>query len=192
MVILEDGTGKGNKAKVYCDNKLSVKSIQSTFHQEVSCVHEEAYICPLGTEAAPTLTVTATGGYMLYLKNISTDYDTIIARITISTSALMVITLMKNPTIGSLGNEIAKTPINKNFKSGKVAKAECYGWDEVGDGITGITGGECVGTYQINGIDRLLFDEAMCIGLNDIIALKAKGAGELAIVMHGYYDICDD
>ena len=190
-MIIEDGTGKGYKAKVDCENKLSVKSVRSTFHQEVSCVHEEAYICPLCTEAKPTLTVTGTGGYMLYLKNTSTLYDAIIARITISTSAMMIITLMKNPTIGSLGNEIAKTPVNKNFKSGKVAKVECYGWDEIGDGITGITEGTCGGTYQINGFERLLFDEAVCLGLNDIIALKAKGAGEITVVMHGYYDICD-
>ena len=139
-----------------------------------------------------TVTVTGTGGYMLYLKNTSTLYDAIIARITVSTSALIVITLMKNPTIGSLVNEIAKTPVNKNFKSGKVAKVECYGWDEIGDGITGITEGNCAGTYQVNGFERLLFDEAICLGLNDIIAVKAKGAGEIAIVMHGYYDICDD
>jgi len=141
----------------------------------------------LGTEALPSLTVTATGGYMMYLKNTSTDYDAIIARITISTSALMLITIMKNPTIGSLANETAITSINKNFKSGKVADIDVYGWDEVGDQITGITGGDCAGTYQVNGFERVLFDESICLGLNDIIAIKAKNAGELSMTMHGYY-----
>jgi hypothetical protein len=185
--MIDDGTGTGNKVEVNSLHQLSVRSIGTTYHQFVSCVHEQAYMASLGTEAKPTLTVTGTGGYMMYLKNTSTDYDAIIARITIATSALALITLMKNPTIGSLGNETATTPVNKNFKSGKVADVDVYTWDEVGDGITGITSGDCVGTYQVNGFERLLFDESMCLGLNDIIAIKAKNAVELAIVMHGYY-----
>ena len=186
-MMIEDGTGNGYKAEVNSLNQIATRSIGSTYHQFASCKHQQAYMAPLGTEAKPTLTVTAAGGYMMYLKNTSTDYGAIMARIAISTSALMLITVMKNPTIGALGNETAITPVNKNFGSGKVADVDLYGWDEVGDQITGITGGDCAGTYQINGFERLLFDESLCLGLNDIIAIKAKNAGELAIVMHGYY-----
>jgi len=188
-MMIEDGTGNGYKAQVNSRNQLRTRSIRSTYHQYISCEHKQAYMAPLGTEASPTLTVTATGGYMMYLKNTSTEYDAIIARITISTSALMLITLMKNPTIGALANETAIVPINKNFASGKVADVDLYGWDEVGDEITGITAGDCAGTYQVNGFERMLFDESICLGLNDIIAVKAKNAGELAMVMHGYYII---
>jgi len=122
-------------------------------------------------------------------KNTSTDYMMILARVAITTNALMVITVMKNPTIGTLGNHIAKTPENKNFASGKLADVECVAWDEVGDGITGITEGKCVGTYQVNGFQRILFDEAVVLGLNDILAIKVKNAGELTLVPHGYYII---
>ena len=186
---IEDGAGNGYRAQVNSRNQLRTRSIRSTYHQYISCEHEQAYMAPLGTEAKPTFTVTGTGGYMMYLKNTSSNYDAIIARITVSTSALMLLTIMKNPTIGSLGNETAITPINKNFKSGKVADVEVYGWDEVGDEITGITAGDCAGTYQVNGFERLLFDDTICLGLNDILAIKAKNAGELAMVMHGYYII---
>lgn len=188
-MIWEDGTGNGYKAEVNSLNQVSVRSVVSTYHQFVSCEHEHAYMAPLGTEAKPTLTVTGTGGYMMYLKNTSTDYDAIMARIAVTTSARMEITVMKNPTIGSLGNEVAIIPINKNFKSGKLADVSVYGWDEVGDEITGISGGSCAGTYQVNGFERILFDESLCLGLNDIIALKAKNAGELTMVIHGYYII---
>ena len=184
---IDDGTGTGNKAGVNSLNQLNTRGICSLYHQFVSCEHAQAYMTSLGTEAKPTLTVTATGGYMMYLKNTSTDYDAIIARITAATSAQMSITIMKNPTIGSLGNETAVVPVNKNFSSGKVADVDVYAWDEVGDQITGITGGTCGGTYQVNGLERLLFDESLCLGLNDIIAIKAKGAGELSLVLHGYY-----
>lgn len=186
-MMLEDGTGDGHKAAVNSLHQFSVVSIGSTYHQFTSCKHEQAYMASLGTEAKPTLTVTGTGGYMMYLKNTSTDYMAIMARITISTSALQLVTLIKNPTIGSLGNETAIVPVNKNFGSGKLADVDVYGWDEVGDGMTGITGGDCAGTYQINGLERILFDESLCLGLNDILAIKVKNAGELAIVMHGYY-----
>jgi len=186
-MIIEDGTGSGSRAQVNSRNQLTTRSIDSTYHQYISCVHEQAYMAPLGTEAKPTLTVTGTGGYMMYIKNTSSDYDAIIARITVSTSALMLITVMKNPTIGALGNETAITPVNKNFKSGKVADVDVYGWDEVGDEITGITSGDCAGTYQVSGFERLLLDDSICLGLNDIIAIKVKNAGELAMVLHGYY-----
>jgi len=186
-MMIEDGVGNGYKVEVDSEHMLRTRAVNSVYHQYVSCEHAQAYMGSLGTEAKPTLTVTGTGGYMMYLKNTSDTYDAIMARITISTSALMAITLMKNPTIGALGNERADTPVNKNYKSGKVADVDVYSWDEVGDGITGITGGSCSGTYQVNGIERILFDESLCLGLNDIIAVKAAGAGELAMVMHGYY-----
>jgi len=191
-MMQEDGKGRGYRAAVNSLHQQETRAITSTYHQFVSCEHAQAYMASLGTEALPTLTVTAAGGYMMYLKNTSTNYCAIIARLTISTSALMEIVVMKKPDIGALGNETAITPINKNFKSGKVAAVDVYGWDEVGDGITGIgavVAGDCAGTYQINGLERILFDESLCLGLNDVIAIKAKNAGELAIVMHGYYII---
>lgn len=186
-MMIEDGTGNAHKTEVNAEHMLKTRSVNSVYHQHVACEHEQAYMGSLGTEAKPTLTVTGTGGYMMYLKNTSDKYDAIMARIAVSTSALTTITIMKNPTIGSLGNEVALTPVNKNFKSGKIADVDLYIWDEVGDGITGITGGTCAGTYQINGLERILFDESLCLGLNDIIAIKAKNAAELAVVMHGYY-----
>ena len=186
-MIIEDGTGSGYKAGVNSLNQQKVRGICSIYHQFVSCEHEQAYMASLGTEAKPTFTVTATGGYMIYVKNTSTSYDMIIARITITTSALTIITIMKNATIGSLGNETSVIPINKNFKSGKVAEVDVYAWDEIGDQITGITGGTCAGTYQVNGLERILFDESLCLGLNDIIAIKAKNSAELSITVHGYY-----
>ncbi len=128
---------------------------------------------------------------MMYLKNTSTDWLLVLARITLSTSALMEVTVMKNPDIGALVNSRTITPINKNFASGKVADLECKGWDEVGNCITGITGGDCAGTYQVNGFERILLDESLCLGINDIIAIKAKNAGDIAMVLHGYYIIPD-
>lgn len=186
-MMIDDGTGDGYRAEVNSLNQIAVRAVGSTYHQFVSCKHEQAYMASLGTEALPTLTVTAAGGYMMYLKNTSTDYVAIIARLSVSTSALMEIVVIKNPTIGVLGNNTAITPINKNFASGKVADVEVYGWDEAADGITGITAGTCAGTYQVNGLERVVFDESLCLGINDIIAIKAKNAGEIAIVMHGYY-----
>ena len=189
-MMIEDGAGNGFRAQVNSLHQLLVRSIGSTYHQFVSCEHSQAYMASLGTEALPTLTVTGAGGYVMYLKNTSTDYDAIIARLTVSTSASMEIVVMKNPDIAALGNETAITPVNKNFKSGKVADIDVYGWDEVGDGITGIgavVAGDCAGTYLINGLERVLFDESICLGLNDVVAIKAKNAGELAMVMHGYY-----
>jgi len=189
---IEDGTGSGYRAEVNSRNQLRTRSIRSTYHQYISCDHEQAYMAPLGTEALPTLTVTNVGGYVMFLKNTSTDYDAIFARMTISTSAQMEIVAIANPDIGALGNETAITPINKNFKSGKLADVDVYGWDEVGNGITGIgavIAGDCIGTYLVNGFERLLLDDTVCLGLNDVIAFKAKNAGELSMVMHGYYII---
>jgi len=188
-MMIEDGTGAGYRAEINSLHQLKARSVGSTYQQFVSCEHEQAYMASLGTEALPTLTVTGTGGYMMFVRNDSTDYAAIMSRVTVSTSALMTIVLMKNPTIGGLGNEVAITPINKNFGSGKVAEVTVYGWDEVADGITGVTAGDCGGTYQVNGFERLIIDESVCLGINDVLAVKAIGAGELSLVIHGYYVI---
>lgn len=166
---------------------LDVMATSEAYLQHVSHVHELAFIIPLGTAALPTVTVTATGGYMLYVKNTSTDYPAAIARISVSTSALMEIVVVKNPTIGALGNEVEITAVNKNFRSGKAMDIEAYGWDEVGDQITGITAGEVLGTYQVNGFERVMLDEAIILSVNNVIGIKAKGVGELALNTHGYY-----
>ena len=197
-MIIEDGKGTGVKAGVNSLNQQETRAIRSTYHQYISCEYGEAYMASLGTEALPTLTVNDTGGYMMYLKNTSTEWLAVLARIAVSTSALTEIAVMKKPDIAALGNNVTITPVNKNFSSGKVAAVECVGWDEVGNGITGIgavIAGDCAGTYQINGLERILFDESLCLGLNDVIAIKARGVAaapatsELTMVMHGYYII---
>ena len=61
-MMIDDGTGNGHKAEVNSENQLETRSIESTYHQFVSCEHGQAYMAPLGTETKPTLTVTGTGG----------------------------------------------------------------------------------------------------------------------------------
>lgn len=185
--IIEDGTGKGYKARVNPENMLDVMAISETYLQHISDIHELAFVVPLGTAALPTVTVTATGGYMMYVKNTSTDYPAVMGRISVATSASMEIVVVKNPIIGALVNEVEITAVNKNFASGKAMDIEAYGWDEVGDQITGITAGDVLATYLVNGFERVMLDEAVILGVNNVIAVKAKGVGELALNAHGYY-----
>lgn len=190
-MIIEDGTGRGYKAKVTDEHQLLVRACVEQCQRHMSVTHGQAYNAMLGTHANPYRTVTATGGYIMYLKNDNADYDMVIGRITASTSAIITFVLEKNPTLGVLGNYNAVVPVNKNYTSGNVAEATCGAWNGVGDGITGITAGTVVGTWQLNGGPYKAYeDESVVLGVGDILALFAKNTGNVALNVHFYYNIC--
>ena len=63
---IEDGTGKGYRVQVDSENKLMTRAVSQDTISHISEEHEDAY----GINT-PLLTVTTTGGRMLYIKNTS-------------------------------------------------------------------------------------------------------------------------
>lgn len=142
-----DGKGTGSAARVDKDNNLVVISTNHSEEHIVSTNNQQAYFANT-TDTANTLTVGATGGPMLYIRNDSPDKKIVIERISSSASvAGGVLVLKKNMILGTIANNNDHTPVNLNFGSGLDAIATAYNWDETGNAMTGLTGGDTIKSY---------------------------------------------
>jgi hypothetical protein len=145
MTVLNDGTGKGNNAKVDGNNRLHTQSVQ-----EAEATHAveagDAYNINTGN-----ITFSA-AGTLLFVKN-NEDKDLVISAIavglgsgTLSDSA--EITIERNTTGGDLGfsdNTAVDINANRNFGSSKTLDANVY---KGKSGGTSTGGNDAVLLYQ--------------------------------------------
>ena len=97
-----------------------------------------------------TLTVKAADdGPVLYVRNESASKILVADGFTATESAAgMILVLVKNPVLGSIGANEEITPSNRNFSSTNEADVQGQVWDEAGVvGLTGLTGGDEVATF---------------------------------------------
>jgi hypothetical protein len=190
-MIIEDGTGSGGfKAKVDERNELHVTSSTKTKEHEISQDDGLAFFANTA-DTADTLTATATGGAMLYLKNTSATKKLTVEKIlTSADTAGGVVKWMKNVVVGSISDNNIHTPVNNNFASGFTAEALCYSWDESNDGLGGLTGGTILKTFITGaGFTVHPLDGSIILGLNDSITVyyKVAGGGEFEAGIRFYY-----
>lgn len=179
---LEDGEGSGHEAGVTSAHKLKVEATMHSLEHERSHEHGDAYFANIA-DTADSLTITGTGGPILLIRNDSEQKDLVIRKVLVGTSsANMILKVVRNPLIGSLGNVNVHVPGNLNFASGNAASVSIWNWDEVGNGITGLTDGTVLNTYIFQSWSRVLpFDDAFILGKNNAIAFECKGVGELTL-----------
>jgi len=128
-MIIDDGTGSGRKLKIDDENRAVVKvdENQSILNYESS--DGQAYEINTST-TANTLTNTATGGGKVYIENDDADKKLFIDSVVISSdTAGLVAFLTKNPTLASVANNNAFTPVNVNFTLGRPASGTFHTWD---------------------------------------------------------------
>ena len=95
------------------------------------------FIASTASDSGDVLSITAIGGYVLYLQNTSTKKIIIIDEITASASTPgVVLRWVKNVEIGVIDNAELKEPVNISGK--EKAEAICYKWDGIENGIVGI------------------------------------------------------
>lgn len=172
MDMLKDGTGKGFLAKVNRYNRLSVDSVNITEEQFVSYTDREAYFANTA-QTADVLAITATGGPVLHISNLSTTNMLFINKIIVTNSvAGTVFKWLRNTVVGTIGNNNVMVPVNANFSSSNTANATCYSWNQVGDGMTGITNGS-IGVSFILGVGTLVLplDGSIVLGVGNAITL---------------------
>ena len=128
-IQLESGVGGGAyRAGISARGRLHVDSAASSQEHEISHEDGRAYYANTA-DTANTLTITATGGPVLYIKNTDSTRELIIQKILASTdTAGTVMVLTKNPTLGTIGNANVHTPVNLNFASGNSAVGTFYNW----------------------------------------------------------------
>lgn len=177
MVKIQSGAGKSYELKI--NKKLQAHTLATTQTTELEASLEGDSFFANTTDTADTLTVTTTGGPMIYIKNTSTTQDLVIAKLIPTTDqAATVLTTTREPTLAAIGNNNTHTPVNINMGSAKSASATIYNWDESGNGMTGLSGGTKIATYILAvGTTVLPLDDSHIIppGTSMMFSLKSIG-----------------
>lgn len=152
MVLIDDGTGTGKRAKVTNTNELAVRATQHTEEHFVSLVDGQAYLTSISQVAAiPTLTfLTTEVGDVLVVENTGTS-DLVITSILASANAAGgILTVFKNRTLGALTQNTVIIANNLNFGSAKISTTSVNVWDETnGNGIQGTSNGEIMRSFIV-------------------------------------------
>jgi len=175
---LMDGTGKSFAAKISSDNALLTTAVTESEEHRKAIVEGQAYFANT-TDTADTLTQTANGGAMLYLRNDSATSNLIIEKVlTSSNGAGGVVKWIKNPTLGTIGSNNTHTPVNTNFSAGAAADVTCFNWNETGDGMQGLSAGTILKTFITNaGFTIHPIDGAVILGKGDAMQVNYNASG---------------
>lgn len=170
--VIEDGTGKGYKARVTREKRLSVYAIVDTSdrHHAVDGVAFAAGTGPL-TITGSALTA------LFYLKN-QEDSNVIIDRIvafsttSVSGSGDHTYVVYKNPSGGTIvTNEVSGAISNRNFGSSKVFSFKVFKGAE-GDTLTGADGAAFAPFFETYGKNVLVEDKNVVLAKNSAIGIS--------------------
>jgi len=167
-MFVNDGQGRGYTAKVDTDNRLTVDaSVRSA--GSIRSLAGDCYIVSTSV-TADTVTVTSTGGDMVYIENDSSTRSIVIDKVTVTTDAVKCIyKSILNRTVGTVADSNDGSPVNLNTASAKKPSATVYVWDEANHGIGGMSAGTAVTVETLTTGKHILDDD-------DTIVLGTKGS----------------
>ncbi len=144
------------------------------FQISITSMQEDApfFIASTASEEKDVLSMTAIGGYMLYLQNTSVTRVIEVKKITASVSTPgAVLRWTKNVTIGDVDNTILQPPVS--ISGPEVSDAICYKWNGIENGIVGISEGVKVDAYILDiGYTSIMINATL--GRFDNMALHFK------------------
>jgi hypothetical protein len=151
-MMITDGTGAGNVAKVTRDNRVAV-DIGSGIPEAARAGN--AYTATMNTAAQPTVTVTTSGEYVFHMRNANgSGKNVIIEEVAISTDTANTEIHLISGHSGDPGASTAVKPVNMNRGfSNKVSSAHTTTWvwaDASSGGLSGLTAsGSVLGSYRL-------------------------------------------
>ena len=172
-MILEDGHGSGQKAKVSEGGCLYTRAVNVQFLQHLNETQQEVYTALI--EKTPT----AAGDCFFYIMN-NSDKDMYISSMTGAAATDETVRLYVNDTGDPLGTT-ENILVNRHAGSGKLADVTAYD----GVDITGLSGGSMVEQFVIDGAigsQKWRYNSAIIIPKNHVFALKAVTGG-IALVI---------
>ena len=189
MPIILDGKGSGNQAHVDSENHLHVAA---TTESEIG--HRSHYDASAFGGTTPILTITTTGGRILYIKNTSSTHDFVISDMWFSwnggntTGTKCLIGTLYFGDAAPSGNNTASALGVLNRRSNNTADVTVQYWDEVGNGMT-CTGGDAAFNWlTCKGHNHVDVKGAVIIGVNSTMSVNLKGeeAGEGGVNIYGF------
>lgn len=187
-----DGKGSGRAVEVDVKNRIrTFATIQE--HIAAHARSGEAY-----SIGFPPRTLTLTGGRVIWFKNNNPDYDFLINKIFIfwnggstNHNRCVYITAYKDDDEPS-ANHTEVSAGNLNFGTTQTALATSYYWDEVGDGMTVVSGTPFGFMIMSQGVNLLDVASAVVVPYGTTLSLNAQPeeVGELSIIISGCYCQC--
>lgn len=169
MTRIESGTGTGTQAKVGADFRLQARSVTSTNIQEETH-NGNAYDIHSGLVS---LTGAAESGLLYFKNNEDLDFHVSVMAVGITAGTFAdspIITIVRNPTTGTLISNATAAPIveNRNFGSSSTLTALTY---KGVDGAT-VTDGDDALIFVVNGQGRLAATIDLVIPKGSSLAIK--------------------
>ena len=131
-MIIEDGTGTGQKVQVDDEYKMATFAVTLTEEAHTNDFHGEAYhlvfVCSGLLPGAP----------FIYIKNTDSSKNMILEGISLHTEANAIITVVKKPTVTTVTGT-ANVPVNVNVGAGNLADGTFYTCKS--GAVSGVTGG---------------------------------------------------
>ena len=192
ITMIKDGKGGGHLAEVNDENQLIVKAASESMISHRSHADSTAYGI-----STPMLTITTTGGRILYIKNINSTKNFYLTDVWFSWNGGS--TSHNRVMFGDMyfadavptTNITTGTPGVLNRGSNNSADLTFIYWDEVGDGMTGGSGGDRAFSWcNSQGHNRVPVQGAIILGVNTTVGINLKGEeiGEASINMFGYFE----
>ena len=188
--VIRDGTGNGYLAMVDSENHLHVSSVMENMIGHRS--HWDATAFGGGT---PLLTITTTGGHMLYLKNTSSTHNFVISDMWFSWNGgstsgtdCMIGALYFGVGAPSAENTASALGV-LNRNSGNTPDVTVEYWDETGAGLTCAGGTAAFHWINAKGHTHVDVKSAVILGINDTMAINLKGeneTGEGGVNIYGF------
>lgn len=190
MVVIEDGRGTGRKAQVDDEFRLRTRGVTQSQLSHASDFHEDAY----GINT-PMLTVTVTGGRILYIKNTDPDNDFYFTDFWFNWNGgstnhdRVMYGQMYFEDGAPSANNTAGGAGNLNTGSVKTALMDVEYWDEVGDGMTVVAGTKAFDFIVAKGAAHYFVDGAIILASGKTAGFNLRGeeVGEASINILGYF-----
>jgi hypothetical protein len=186
-LVIKDGAGTGNEAKVDANNRLNTKAVsEETLHDNSISDAEVYYVTTLGFIDINTVnTETA----ILYTKNTSTTKRFVINSIRTCGNQVQKVIMYKNPTAGTIiDNATAGQNTNANFSSSNSPSLTTY---KGADTYT-FTNGTHLGNHINNvGHSTEKTGDAVIVGPNDSFGLtfELAASGVVCAAIEGYFEV---
>ena len=182
-MYIEDGTGKGYKAKVDSRNLLECNAIEEPTYGYMSRVAKRAFVV---TSAA--ITTDGTANNVFILKNPSDTRNVVVVQLDISCTTTQTIVVNLDQTYTSGGTGV--TPTNLNRASAilsAVTNTDCYYGDDMTLGGTAIIYSQFVNLATVP--FREEFYNALILGEGDALSVSLNAATGTAYVSVKYYEV---
>lgn len=181
-MLIEDGKGRGFKAAVTPENKLDICAVVRTI--DLFCNQAKGTSYSLLVSQTPT----GAGDCFCYVKN-NDSKDMVLSSIKVHAASDETITIKVGDT-GMPVDGSAATPINRKAGCGNVADMDC----EVGNDITGLSGGDDVEVLFVKGAEtsrRIEWLSSIIIPKNHALTLWATtGAIALTVTLSMHFCEC--